>query len=110
MEKGEIISELKSLGSKFEDPKIQRRFKEYNKTIQFSFPDIGVVIYMRIGDASLDEIGEGEVEAELAVTMDSTMLKAILSREESPMAAYSTGKLKTKGEVPDLLKLQKLLL
>jgi hypothetical protein len=26
------------------------------------------------------------------------------------MAAYSAGKLKTKGEVPDLLKLQKLLL
>ena len=110
MEKGEILSELKNLGSKFEDPKIQRRFKEYNKTIQFSFPDIGAVFYMRIGDASLDEIGEGEVDAELAVTMDSTMLKAILSREESPMAAYSAGKLKTKGEVPDLLKLQKLLL
>ncbi len=54
MEKGEILSELKSLGSKFEDPKVQRRFKEYNKTIQFSFPDIGAVFYMRIGDASLD--------------------------------------------------------
>jgi hypothetical protein len=42
--------------------------------------------------------------------MDSSVFIAIIEKTESPMAAYSAGKLKTKGEVPDLLKLQKLLL
>ena len=110
MTKDRILSELHGLGSRFEDPKIQRRFKEYNKTLQFVFPDIGAKVYMRIGDARLLEIVEGETEAELEVTMDSGVFFGIMDKTESPMAAYSSGKLKTRGEVPDLLKLQKLLL
>jgi hypothetical protein len=42
--------------------------------------------------------------------MDSTVFFGIIEKTESPIAAYSSGKLKTKGEVPDLLKLQKLML
>ncbi|MGY5854036.1 MAG: SCP2 sterol-binding domain-containing protein [Candidatus Thorarchaeota archaeon] len=111
MEKDEILVQLRSLGERFADPKIKRRFKEYNKTLQFIFPDIGAELYMKIGDAELIEVAEGMIDdAELSVTMDSVIFKGIIEKTESPMAAYSAGKLKTKGEVPDLLKLQKLLL
>ncbi|TFG33023.1 SCP2 sterol-binding domain-containing protein [Candidatus Thorarchaeota archaeon] len=109
MTKDKIAAQLQSLSSRFDDPKIQRRFKEYNKTLQFIFPDIDTKMYMRIGDAELLEVGEGETEAELQVTMDSAVFFGIIDKTESPMAAYSSGRLKTKGEVPDLLKLQKLL-
>ncbi|MFX1579786.1 MAG: SCP2 sterol-binding domain-containing protein [Promethearchaeota archaeon] len=110
MSKEKILAMLETLGEKFENPKIQRRFKEYNKTLQFIFPDIDTKMFMRIGDAELIEVAEGEADAELQVTMDSPVFFAIIEKTESPMAAYSAGKLKTKGEVPDLLKLQKLLL
>ena len=110
MTKDKILAMLHTLGERFEDPKIQRRFKDYNKALQFIFPDIGVKMYMKIGDAELIEVAEGETDAELQVTMDSPVFFAIIEKTESPMAAYSAGKLKTKGEVPDLLKLQKLLL
>ncbi len=111
MNKEEILAELQTMASRFDDPKIQRRFKEYNKTLQFSFPDLDAHLFMKIGDAELLEVGEGQIEdAELSVTMDSTIFKKIIEKTESPMAAYSEGRLKTKGEVPDLLKLQKLLL
>ncbi len=110
MTKDKILGMLQTLGAKFEDPKIQRRFKEYNKTLQFVFPDLDAKMFMKIGDAKLIEVAEGETDAELQVTMDSTVFLAIIEKTESPMAAYSAGKLKTKGEVPDLLKLQKLLL
>ncbi|MGY5879499.1 MAG: SCP2 sterol-binding domain-containing protein [Candidatus Thorarchaeota archaeon] len=109
MTKDKINAQLQSLASRFDDPKIQRRFKEYNKTLQFIFPDIDTKMFMRIGDAELLEIGEGEIDAELQVIMDSAVFFGIIDKTESPMAAYSSGKLKTKGEVPDLLKLQKLL-
>ena len=66
-------------------------------------------MFMQIGDAKLVEVGEGETEAELQVIMDSTVFFSIIEKTESQMAAYSSGRLKTKGEVPDLLKLQKLL-
>jgi putative sterol carrier protein len=110
MTKEKILAMLQTLGKKFENPKIQRRFKEYNKSLQFIFPDIDTKMFMKIGDAELLEVAEGEVESEIQVTMDSTVFIAIIEKTESPMAAYSAGKLKTKGEVPDLLKLQKLLL
>jgi len=104
------MNELKSIAERFNDPKIQRRFHDYNKTLQFVFPDIDAKLYMKIGDAKLEEVGEGEVDAELQVIMDSVVFLGIMDKTESPMAAYSAGKLKTVGEVPDLLKLQKLLL
>lgn len=110
MTKDKILAQLQTLSSKFDDPKIKRRFKEYNKTLQFIFPDIDVKMFMRIGDAELLEVAEGETESELRVTMDSVVFFGIIDKTESPMAAYSAGKLKTVGEVPDLLKLQKLLL
>lgn len=110
MEKERIFAQLNALGTRFEDPKIQRRFKDYNKTLQFIFPDIDAKIYMRIGDAKIEEVAEGETDSELKVTMDSNVFFGIMDKTESPMAAYSAGKLKTVGEVPDLLKLQKLLL
>ena len=55
MTKEEILAQLKQLGTRFEDPKIQRRFKEFNKTLQFIFPDIDTQMYMKIGDAELLE-------------------------------------------------------
>lgn len=110
MTKEKILAQLKSIGDRFADPKIQRRFQDYNKSIQFIFPDIDAKMYMKIGDAQLKEIGEGEIETELKVIMDTAVFFGIMNKTESPMAAYSAGKLKTMGEVPDLLKLQKLLL
>ncbi|MFW9843828.1 MAG: SCP2 sterol-binding domain-containing protein [Candidatus Thorarchaeota archaeon] len=109
MTKDRILAQLKSLSSRFDDPKIQHRFKGYNKTLQFIFPDIDTKIFMQIGDAEVIEVGEGETEAELQITLDSAVFFDIVDKTESPMAAYSAGKLRTKGEVPDLLKLQKLL-
>jgi ubiquinone biosynthesis protein UbiJ len=106
----EIIAQLRELGSRFEDPKIQKRFKNFNKTLQFVFPDIDTQVHIRISDAELLEVTEGNAEAEMTVTMDSTIFFKIMDKSESPMAAYQAGKLKTKGEVPDLLKLQKLML
>jgi putative sterol carrier protein len=110
MSKEEILRRLQELAARFEDPKIKRRFKEYHKTLLFVFPDIGVSMYLKIGDAEILEVAEGEVDAELSVTMDSSVFFGIWDKTESPMAAYQAGKLKTKGEVPDLLKLQKLLI
>jgi putative sterol carrier protein len=111
MTKDRIMDELRKLESKFEDSKIQRQFKDYNKTLQFDFPDLDLEVFMQFGNASVDAIGVGIVpDAELGVTMDSTVFFDILEKTESPMAAYASGKLKTKGEVSHLLKLQKLML
>ncbi len=110
MSQDSILNQIQSLSSKFDDPKIRRTFKQYNKTIQFTFPDIDSTIFMRIGDAKILEIGVGVADAELELIMDTSVFTAIIERSENPLAAYSEGKLKTKGDIPDILKLQKLLI
>jgi putative sterol carrier protein len=109
MSKDSILDQIRSLSSRFDDPNIRRTFKQYNKTVQFTFPDIDIRIFMRIGDAEILEIGTGEIDAELELIMDSSIFTAIIEKSENPLAAYSEGKLKTKGDIPDILKLQKLL-
>ena len=57
MSKEKILEMLQTLGNRFEDPKIQRRFKEYNKTLQFIFPDldagnIGVKLVQNFANAT----------------------------------------------------------
>jgi putative sterol carrier protein len=46
---------------------------------------------------------------DIHVTIDSGILIDIMNKKINPMTAYQTGKLKAKGNLTDLLKLQKLL-
>jgi putative sterol carrier protein len=47
--------------------------------------------------------------ADIEISTDSRTFLDILHKEISPIGAYSTGKLKVKGKLTDLMKLQKLL-
>jgi len=46
---------------------------------------------------------------DILVTVDSNVFIDIINKKTNPMKAYTTGKLKAKGKLTDLLKLQKLL-
>jgi putative sterol carrier protein len=109
MTKERILEELRKLREAFEDPELQSKFKNYRKTIQFTFPDIDADMFMQIGNGTIDAIGVGIAEADLGVTVDSSVFLGILDKTEDPLEAYSTGKLKTRGEVHDLIVLRNLL-
>ncbi len=55
-------------------------------------------------------MNEGADEgAAVQVTMDSDMFVKLLSKQVNPIKAYSSGGLKVKGEMKNLLKLRKLM-
>jgi putative sterol carrier protein len=105
--KDEIIQVLEGVREKFSSPDTKSKFKGFDRTIQFHFTDLETSFHTRIHDGEMDPYSEGELEKpNLLVTTDSETLVGIMEGILSPLDAYSVGKLKAKGSMTDLLKLQ----
>ena len=108
--KDEIEAGLKKVAKKLDDPKLKERFMKFNKTIQFSFKDMGLNYCLTFENGTVKEMKEGSVEKpDVFVDIGGDIFIGILKKELNPINAYSSGKIKVKGEMTDLLKLQKLL-
>ena len=108
--KKEIEDALNSVRAKFDDPKLKPRFVGYSKNMQFTFPDLNTAYLIKVNNGTVESIKEESMPTpDIHVTIDSTVLIDIMNKKVNPMTAYQTGKLKAKGNLTDLLKLQKLL-
>lgn len=105
--KDEIQQVLDGVRKKFDDPDTKKKFEGFDRTLQFQFIDLAISFYTRVHNQLMDPFTEGEIEKpNLLVTTDSGTLLGIMKGELSPLDAYSLGKLKAKGNMTDLLKLQ----
>ncbi len=108
--KDDVMSSLAKMVGKLEDPKYQSRFADYNKTLQFIFTDneeATCYIVFEGGSATInDGIAEG---AELEITTTTEAIMAIMDGTLSPTRAFMGGKVKAKGPMNDLMKLQALM-
>lgn len=107
--KEEVITALQKIPSKLEDPKMQKKFTNYDRILQLVFTDIEFDVVMEF-DSLKATIREGRVEEpDLKVTTEGKTIVSILDGSLSAMRAFMTGKIKAKGSTRDLLKLQHLL-
>lgn len=61
-------------------------------------------------DGKVKSISEESMESpDIQVTVESGVFIDIMNKKMNPMKAYTMGKLKAKGKLTDLLKLQKLM-
>ncbi|MFW9934161.1 MAG: SCP2 sterol-binding domain-containing protein [Candidatus Thorarchaeota archaeon] len=103
----EVKQVLEGVREKFETPDIKSKFEGFDRTLQFVFTDLETSFHTRIHDGLMDSFSEGDLEKpNLLVTTDSGTLVGIMQGNLSPLDAYSVGKLKAKGSMTDLLKLQ----
>ena len=108
--KTETLQWLKKIRGKFQESDAKSKFTGYDRTLQFHFTDLETSFHTRIHDETMEPFSEGSIEnPNLLVTTDSGTLIGILKGELSPLDAYSVGKLKAKGSMTDLLKLQVLM-
>ena len=109
-QKEEVVVALNGVKSKLESPALQPSFVDFTKTMQFNFPDLNTSFLFRIENGVLQEFSESKVEKpDILVTSSSDTLLAIMNKKMGAMSAYTTGKLKVRGSMKDLLKLQKLM-
>ena len=108
--KQEVFESLDEIRKKFDDPETKAKFAGFRRDLQFRFPDIGASYVMSIDENTNISLVEGTVEKpHVSVEMDSSTFIGIRNKTIRGTQAYMTGKLKIKGPMPDLLKLQKLL-
>ena len=108
--KQEIEDALNQVKLKFDDPKLKPRFVGYTKNMQFTFPDLNATYLIKVNNGAVQSVSEESIPTpDINVTIDSETLIGIMNKTINPMTAYQTGKLKAKGNLTDLLKLQKLL-
>ena len=89
-----------------DDPEIADEFEDFNKTMQFVFPDIDYKLKMIFENKSARlEDGYNE-DAEMGLEVNSDLFIGIATGEVDPMEAFMDGELKTKGDMGALQRLE----
>lgn len=106
----EYIAMINKLRENFLTDKAKKTFRKWNKTMAFDFTDLNKTFYFNIEAGTPNEVIEGIPEkANVKIITDSVTWVGIMKGEIGGMKAYTSKKLKVKGSMPDLLKLQKLM-
>ncbi|MHA2176641.1 MAG: SCP2 sterol-binding domain-containing protein [Candidatus Hodarchaeales archaeon] len=110
MAEEEYVLMIDKLRGNFLDDKAKKTFRKWNKTMAFDFTDLDKTYYFNIEAGTPNEIIEGVPEkANIKIITDSVTWVGIMKGEIGGMKAYTSKKLKVKGSMPDLLRLQKLM-
>ncbi|MHA1994068.1 MAG: SCP2 sterol-binding domain-containing protein [Candidatus Hodarchaeales archaeon] len=110
MAEEEYIAMIDKLRENFLTDKAKKTFRKWNKTMALDFTDLDKTFYFNIEAGNPNEIIEGDPEkAHIKIITDSVTWVGVMKGEIGGMKAYTSKKLKVKGSMPDLLKLQKLM-
>jgi len=108
--KNDVELALKKVIKKFDNDEYKARFENFTKSIQFSFPDLKTSYLIIVKNGNVESFKEEKIDdPNIHLTLNSNIFLDILNKKIKPMAAYTTGKLKAKGNMMDILKLQKIL-
>ncbi len=110
MSEEEYVTMIHKFRENFLTDKAKKTFRKWNKTMAFEFTDLEKTFYFLVEAGSPNEVIEGEpVKADVKIITDSNTWVGVMKGEIGGMKAYTSKKLKVKGRMPDLLKLQKLM-
>jgi putative sterol carrier protein len=98
------------LRERFADPAVIDSLKGFSKTMMFSFTDLKEDYLFSINDGKLANVEKKTIpNASITITVANSLMESIMNKTSNPMTAYMTGKLKVKGAMDDLMRLQKLM-
>jgi putative sterol carrier protein len=113
MSEREVINGIQKVLGKLSEEKNQKRFKKWNKSIGFSFEDLCKTWVTELTAGVPSELEEHEIDKtkkfDILVKTNPATWLGILNKEIDAMKAYTSGDLKIKATMTDLLKLRKVL-
>ncbi|MFX0060371.1 MAG: SCP2 sterol-binding domain-containing protein [Candidatus Hodarchaeota archaeon] len=102
----EIKEAINKWISKMDDPEVADEFEDYNKTLQFFFPDIDYKVKMIFQDKKAKlEVGFDE-KAEMSLEMDSNDFIGINEGSVDPMELFMDGAIIIKGDMNAIQRLE----
>ncbi len=101
-----VFDELSKWAKKLDDPNFAKEFEGYNKTMQFVFPDLKYNLQLIFKDKKARVVEGLKKDAEMNLEIKSELFIGISTGEMDPMELFMEGKLKPKGDMADLEKLQ----
>ncbi|NMC04650.1 MAG: SCP2 sterol-binding domain-containing protein [Candidatus Lokiarchaeota archaeon] len=105
-----VKSALSQIMERYGKPDVRSKFDGWVNNLVMEFPDINKAYTFKINSAEGIDMVEGKDDnAAVQVTMASDMFVKLLSKQINAIKAYSSGALKVKGEMKNLLKLRKLM-
>lgn len=113
MSESEVVSGILSILGKLSQEKNRKRFKKWNRTIGFTFEELGKTWTTTLSAGVPGDLVEGPIDKSvkfdiLIKTNPATWL-GVLRKEIDPIKAYTKGDLKIKAGMTDLLKLRRIL-
>ena len=109
----DVLTALESIREKINnDEKMGKKFKKWEgKTMEFRLTDLDTSVVVTFGSAKVEKIEESSPleKPTILITADGETISKVFTGEISGMKAYTAGKIKVKGAMTDLLKLQKLM-
>ena len=111
MSEEEAVNAFKKLLANFQaTEKNQKRFAKWNKTLAVTFNDLDKTYLSTITAGVPNDPELVTIEsADIWIRIDSSTWIGIMDDKISGMKAYTSGDLKIKGKMTDLLKLQKIM-
>lgn len=107
----DVFPYLQKIQAKFDDPIVQEKMTGFSKTLQFVFPDINETYVLTIKDGKNAQLEKKSMDSpDMAITWASDVFTGIQDKTVNPTNAFMMGKLKVKGSMEDLMKLQKFMM
>jgi putative sterol carrier protein len=105
----ELLTAIRNMIAKAEDPKMQKRFVNFNRSLLMAFEDLGMDIAVVFVEGK-GTVERGAIESpDMTIRTDSKTIIDILDGSLSAVRAFMSGKIKADGPARDLMKLQHLL-
>lgn len=106
----ELIEILDKIKLRFKDPGIKVSFSNFSKNMLFTLIDLDKSYLMKVKNGEVESLKEESIDnPDIHIRIESRILIDIVNKKINPMKAFTMGKLKAKGKITDILKLQKLL-
>lgn len=107
----DVVPYMEKIRAKFDDPVTQEKMKGFTKTLQFVFTDLGKTYVLSITDGKSATVEEKTLEKpDMQVTWTSDTFTGIQDKTVNATTAFMSGKVKVKGSMNDMMKLQNILM
>jgi putative sterol carrier protein len=103
----DVLPLLEKIKGRLDDPTVQAKLLGFSKSLQLVFPDLNETYVLNIVNGKSAVLEKKSVDApDIAITWNSDVFTGIQNKTVDPTAAFMSGKLKVKGSMEDLLRLQ----